>query len=42
MKRMGVQIVGIRQFDDTPEIHDRDAVADVLDDGQIVCDEDVG
>ncbi len=32
----------VGDFDDLAEIHDRDAVADVLDDGEVVRDEEVG
>ena len=40
MQRPLEQIVAGRQFDDPPDIHDRDPVADMPDDAQIVGDED--
>ena len=42
MARRGEQRVGVRGLDDGAEIHHRDAVGDVLYDGEIVRDEDVG
>jgi predicted exporter len=32
----------MERFDDLAQIHDRDAVGDVLDDGEVVGDEEVG
>ena len=45
--RVGVQRVGeefglVGDLDDAPEIHHRDAVADVLDDREVVRDEQIG
>src|SRR5690606_31321866 len=34
-------VLGFSDFDDAAEVHDRDPVADVLDDAQIVSDEQV-
>ena len=38
--RMPVELVGARQLDDLPEVHDRDAVAHVAHDREVVGDED--
>ena len=35
------QVAAVGQLGDAPEVHDRDAVADVLDDAHVVGDEDV-
>ena len=42
MGRSGVERRGLGRLDDPAEIHDRDAVADMLDHRQIVGDEDIG
>ena len=34
--------VGGAEFDEAAEIHDRDAVADMRDHGEVVADEDIG
>ena len=41
MQRVGEEGLLIRVFDDLAEIHDRDAVADVLYDGEIVRDKQI-
>ena len=42
LARMAVDVVGVRDLDDLPFAHHHDLVGDVLDDGEIVRDEDVG
>ena len=42
MARPGVELVGRRALDDPADIHDRHAVADVLDHAEVVADEQVG
>src|SRR5215472_6763295 len=42
MKRCGVEVVCGRKLDDLAKIHHRYARADVLDDREVVCNEDVG
>ena len=42
MDRVVEDLVGLRQLDHVAEVHDADAVGDVLDDGQVVRDEHVG
>ena len=42
MLRAGKQRLLVGELDDLAEIHDRDAVADVLDDGEIMTDEQEG
>ena len=42
MVRAREHLVGRRLFDDAAEIHDRDAVGEVLDDAEIMADEQVG
>ena len=36
------QLLVVRELDDVAEIHHRDAVGDVADDGEVVGDEEVG
>ena len=42
MLRIGEQRPLLRQLDDAAQIHDGDAVRDVLDDGKVVGDEQIG
>ena len=42
VQRPGEQLVRGRDLDDPAEVHHRDAIRDVADDGEIVGDEDVG
>src|SRR5947199_2231158 len=42
MLRVRVELLGRSDLDDLPEVHDGNARRDVLDDGQIVGDEEVG
>ncbi len=42
MKRVDIEAVGRGDFDDLAEVHHRDPVRDVADDGEIVRDEEVG
>ena len=42
MERVVVELLGRRDLDDPAEVHDRDPVGDVADDGQVVRDEEVG
>ena len=42
VQRVRKELVGFGQFDDAPQVHDGDAVADVLDHGQVVRDEYIG
>ena len=42
VERVGVKLGGRGDLDDAAEVHDGDAVRDVLDDGQPVRDEEVG
>ena len=42
MLRRAEERVGLRQLDDLPDVHHGHAVADVLDDAQVVRDEQVG
>ena len=41
MARIPIDIIGVREFNDSPEVHDRDAVGDVLHDREIMRDEQV-
>src|SRR5215472_16017291 len=41
MVRRGEYVGGRTRFDDAPEIHDDDPVADVLDDAEVMTDEEV-
>ena len=41
MARTGEQVFGRRHFGNAAQIHHRDPVGDVLDDGQVVADEDL-
>ena len=41
MARRGEQRLGICRLDDAAEIHHRDAVGDVLHNGEVVRDEDI-
>ena len=41
MERVVVELLGRRDLDDLAEVHDRDPVGDVPDDGQVVRDEEV-
>lgn len=36
------ELIGGCEFDDLSKIHDSDVIADVLDDGQVVGDEEIG
>ena len=42
MLRRGEERVFAGELDDLAQIHDRDAMADVLDDGEVVSDEQIG
>ena len=42
MERVVVEVVGGRELHDLAEVHDRDPVGDVPDDGEVVRDEEVG
>src|SRR5581483_11505311 len=42
VERLGEKLARLGQLDDLPHVHDRDAVADVLDHAQVVGDEEVG
>ena len=42
VERVVVQVVGRRDLDDLAEVHHRDPVGDMPDDGQVVGDEEVG
>ena len=42
MERLGVEVVRGLDLDDLAEVHDRDPVGDVADDGEVVGDEQVG
>ena len=42
MRRVGIHLLHPAHFDDPAEVHDRDPVCDVPDDGQIVRDEQIG
>ena len=42
VRRVGIHLLHPAHFDDPAEVHDRDPVCDVPDDGQIVRDEQIG
>src|SRR5687768_2307253 len=42
MLRIRIELARFSDLDDLSEVHDRDAIADVLDNRKIVCDEEVG
>src|ERR1044072_1143730 len=42
VERVRVELFGGRDLDDAPQVHDGDAVGDVLDDGEAVRDEEIG
>ena len=42
VQRPAEELLGGRQLDDLAEVHDRDPVGDVADDGEVVGDEEVG
>src|SRR5258707_792134 len=42
MVRLPEQLLGGRALDDAAQVHDQDAVGDVLDDAEVVADEEIG
>src|SRR5262252_821927 len=41
VERLSAEFERVREFDDLPQIHDRDAVADMRDRGEVVTDEQI-
>ncbi len=41
MHRIVEDLLGIRQLDNLPKVHDRDPVADILDHAQVVGDKNI-
>jgi hypothetical protein len=42
VRRVGIHFLHAAHFNDSAEVHDRDLISDVPDDGQIVRDEQIG